>query len=150
MRVTVNGSDVDIDAAHDTPLVYALRNDLHLKATRFGCGAGDCGACLVLMDDRPVASCDTPLWAAAGKSVTTVEGLRDHPLIQALLAEQAAQCGYCVSGMVISAAALLARDPYPDEDAVRAALEPNLCRCGVHSRIIRAVLRSRSAHDAPA
>lgn len=142
MRMTVNGSDVDIEAAPDTPLIYVLRNDLHLKATRFGCGAGDCGACLVLVDGRPVPSCDLPVEAAANASVTTVEGLRDHPLIAALLAEQAAQCGYCVSGMVISAVALLAREPAPDEAAVQAALEPNLCRCGVHNRVIKAVLRT--------
>jgi nicotinate dehydrogenase subunit A len=139
MRVTVNGSDVDIATGQDTPLIYLLRNDLHLKSVRFGCGAGDCGACLVLIDGRPLPSCDTPSWAAAGKSVTTVEGLRDHPLIAAL---QAAQCGYCMSGMVISAVALLERNPSPDEEAIREALEPNLCRCGVHNRIIRAVLRT--------
>jgi nicotinate dehydrogenase subunit A len=141
MRMTVNGSDVDIDIGQDTPLIYLLRNNLHLKSVRFGCGAGDCGACLVLIDGRPLPSCDTPSSAAAGKSVTTVEGLRDHPLIAALLAEQAAQCGYCISGMVISAVALLERNPSPDQEAIRAALEPNLCRCGVHNRVIRAVLQ---------
>jgi nicotinate dehydrogenase subunit A len=142
MRMTVNGSNVDISVGEDTPLIYVLRNDLHLKGTRFGCGAGDCGACLVLIDGRPLPSCDTPLSAAAGRSVTTVEGLRDHPLIAALLAEQAAQCGYCISGMVISAVALLSRNPEPDQAAVREALEPNLCRCGVHNRVIKAVLRA--------
>ncbi len=142
MRMTVNGSDVDISIGEDTPLIYVLRNDLHLKGTRFGCGVGDCGVCLVLIDGQPLPSCDTPLSAAAGRSVTTVEGLRDHPLIAALLAEQAAQCGYCISGMVISAVALLSTNPEPDEAAVREALEPNLCRCGVHNRVIKAVLHS--------
>jgi nicotinate dehydrogenase subunit A len=144
MRLRVNGDDVDVPADRDTPLIYALRNDLHLKATRFGCGDGLCGACLVLLDGDPMTSCDTPLWAAAGKEVTTVEGLRTHPVIAALLEEQAAQCGYCVSGIVISAVALLRRTPRPSEDDVRAALEPNLCRCGVHNRVIRAVRRAGS------
>jgi nicotinate dehydrogenase subunit A len=96
----------------------------------------------VLVDGHPTPACDTPLWAVAGKPVTTVEGLRDHPVIGALLEEQAAQCGYCVSGIVISAVALLARTPNPGESDVRAALEPNLCRCGVHNRVIRAVVRA--------
>jgi nicotinate dehydrogenase subunit A len=142
MRLTVNGAEVEVAADPDTALVYALRNDLHLKATRFGCGEGRCGACLVLVDGHPTPACDTPLWAVAGKSVTTVEGLRDHPVIGALLEEQAAQCGYCLSGIVISAVALLARTPEPAEADVRAALEPNLCRCGVHNRVIRAVVRA--------
>jgi nicotinate dehydrogenase subunit A len=140
MRLRVNGDEVDVPADGDTPLIYALRNDLHLKATRFGCGEGQCGACLVLVDGHPTPSCDTPLWAVEGKAVITVEGLRDHPVIAALLAEQAAQCGYCSSGIVISAVALLARTPRPSEADVRSALEPNLCRCGVHNRVVRAVL----------
>jgi nicotinate dehydrogenase subunit A len=141
MRLTVNGDEVEVAADPDTALVYALRNDLHLKATRFGCGEGRCGACLVLVDGHPTPACDTPLWAVKGRSVTTVEGLRDHPVIGALLEEQAAQCGYCMSGIVISAVALLSRTPAPAEADVRAALEPNLCRCGVHNRVIRAVVR---------
>ena len=142
MRLRVNGDDVEIPADDATPLIYALRNDLHLKATRFGCGDGQCGACLVLVDGHPTPSCETPLWAVAGKTVTTVEALRDHPVIAALLEEQAAQCGYCTSGIVISAVALLTRTPQPSEDEVRAALEPNLCRCGVHNRVITAVRRA--------
>jgi nicotinate dehydrogenase subunit A len=142
MRLTVNGDEVDVPAEDDTPLVYALRNDLQLKGTRFGCGDGLCGACLVLVDGHPTPSCDTPLWAVKGKAVTTVEGLRDHPVIAALLDEQAAQCGYCMSGIVISAVALLARTPQPTEADVRAALEPNPCRCGVHNRVLSAVQRA--------
>ncbi|HEV2783711.1 MAG TPA: (2Fe-2S)-binding protein [Actinophytocola sp.] len=141
MRIRVNGQEVDVDADRDTALLYVLRNDLGLKASRFGCGVGLCGACFVLLDGQPVASCDTPLWAVAGKDVTTVEGLRAHPLLEALTEEQAAQCGYCISGMIISAAALLARSPRPEEREVRVALERNLCRCGVHNRIVRAVRR---------
>jgi nicotinate dehydrogenase subunit A len=123
-----------------------LRNDLDLKGTRFGCGTAQCGACFVLLDGHPVPSCDTPLWSAAGKSVTTVEGLGEagglHPLQQAFLDEQAAQCGYCTSGVLVSAAALLRRNPSPSEDDVRAALDRNLCRCGSHNRMVRAVLRA--------
>lgn len=142
MRLRVNGDDVDVPADRDTPLIYALRNDLHLKGTRFGCGDGLCGSCLVLVDGHPTPSCNTPLWAVEDKPVTTVEGLRDHPVIDALLTEQAAQCGYCTSGIVVSAVALLARTPRPSEADIRTALEPNLCRCGVHNRVIRAVKRA--------
>lgn len=142
MRISVNGQEVDVAADPDTPLLFVLRNDLRLTAARFGCGAGLCGACLVLLDGHPTPSCDTPLWAVGGREVTTVEGLRAHPLLDALTEEQAAQCGYCISGMIISGVALLARTPHPDEHEVRAALEPNLCRCGVHNRIVRAVCRA--------
>ena len=146
IRLEVNGIAREIDAAENTPLLYALRNDLGLTATHFGCGTGECGACHVLLDGVAVASCDTPLWSAAGKKITTVEGLgsaeRPHPLQEALLAEQAAQCGYCLSGILISAAALLERNPDPDDAAVRAALDRNLCRCGSHNRVVRAVLRA--------
>ena len=142
MRLRVNGDDVEVPADPDTPLVYALRNDLRLKGTRFGCGDGLCGACLVLVDGRPTPSCDTPLWAVADKDITTVEGLRSHPVIDALLEEQAGQCGYCLSGIVVSSVALLARTPNPSDQQVREALEPNLCRCGVHNRVVRAVLRA--------
>jgi nicotinate dehydrogenase subunit A len=139
VQITVNGQDVEVSADSDTPLLYVLRNDLGLKASRFGCGAGLCGACLVLVDGHPTTSCDTPLSAVVGKQVTTVEGLRSHPVLDALLDEQAAQCGYCISGIIVSAVALLARTPKPDERQVRTALERNLCRCGVHDRVIRAV-----------
>lgn len=149
LALRVNGTDCEVDAAEDTPLLYVLRNDLGLKAARFGCGTGQCGACFVLIDGRAVASCDTPLWSAAGKEIVTLEGLgtpeRPHPLQAALIVEQAAQCGYCVSGVLMSAAALLMQNAAPDEDEVRAALDRNLCRCGSHNRLVRAVLRAASA-----
>src|SRR5258707_1067591 len=130
------------EADPDTPLLYALRNDLELKGTRFGCGSGQCGACFVLIDSHPAPACDTPLWSAAGKSITTVEGLGTggvlHPLQNAFLAEQAAQCGYCTSGILISAAALLPKNPRPTESEVRAALNRNWCRCGLPNPIGRA------------
>ena len=145
-QLTVNGVESELEASSDTALLYALRNDLGLKGTRFGCGSGQCGACFVLIDGHPAPACDTPLWAAAGKRITTVEGLGKggelHPLQHAFLAEQAAQCGYCTSGILISAAALLARNPRPTESDVRAALDRNLCRCGSHNRMVRAVLRA--------
>jgi nicotinate dehydrogenase subunit A len=151
LRIQVNGTEHEVSAAADTPLLYVLRNQLGLKAAHFGCGTGECGACRVLIDGRAVASCDTPLWAAAGKNITTAEGLGDaahpHPLQSALIAEQAGQCGYCLPGILISAAALLARQPRPNETEVRAALDDNLCRCGSHNRIVRAVLRAAQAEN---
>ena len=145
-RLTVNGTESELEAGPDTPLLYTLRNDLGLKGTRFGCGSGQCGACFVLIDGNPAPACDTPLWATAGKRITTVEGLSEgrelHPLQHAFLAEQAAQCGYCTSGILISAAALLAKNPRPTEREVREALDRNLCRCGSHNRMVRAVLRA--------
>lgn len=145
-RFTVNRAPTEVEASRDTPLLYALRNDLGLKGTRFGCGSGQCGACFVLIDGHAAPACDTPLWSAAGKSITTVEGLGPsgalHPLQEAFLAEQAAQCGFCTSGILISAAALLANNPRPTENEVRAALDRNLCRCGSHNRMVRAVLRA--------
>ncbi len=144
--LNVNGIERSISAAADTPLLYILRNDLQLKGTRFGCGLGQCGACNVLIDGRNVQSCDTPLWAAAGKRITTIEGLgtpeRLHPLQQAFIDEQAAQCGYCASGIIMSAKALLDRNPNPGEDEIRAVLDRNLCRCGTHTRIVRAIQRA--------
>lgn len=144
--LNVNGIERSITAEADTPLLYILRNDLQLKGTRFGCGLGQCGACNVLIDGRNVQSCDTPLWAAAGKRITTIEGLgtpeRLHPLQQAFIDEQAAQCGYCASGIIMSAKALLDRNPNPGEDEIRAALDRNLCRCGTHTRIVRAIQRA--------
>ena len=152
-RLSVNGTEHAITAAGDTSLLYVLRNDLGLKAAHFGCGTGECGACRVLLDGRAVASCDTPLWAAAGKNITTVEGLGDeahpHPLQSAFIAEQAGQCGYCLPGILISAAALLGDKPMPNESEVRAALDQNLCRCGSHNRIVRAVLRAAQKISAP-
>ena len=146
MQLKVNGVEQAVAADPATPLLSVLRGQLGLTATHFGCGANQCGACNVLMDGQAVASCDTPLWAAAGKDITTVEGLgtpdRPHALQRAFIAEQAMQCGYCISGILMSAAALLKRNPDPSEAEVRNALDRNLCRCGAHNRIVRAVLRA--------
>jgi nicotinate dehydrogenase subunit A len=146
VTLRVNGIERTIEADPQTPLLSVLRNALGLTATHFGCGANECGACHVLLDGHAVAACDTPLWAAVDKELITLEGLgtpeRPHPLQSAFLAEQAAQCGYCLSGMLISAAALLRRNPDPTAAEVRTALDRNLCRCGAHNRIVRAVLRA--------
>jgi nicotinate dehydrogenase subunit A len=146
VKLRVNGLEHVVEADPATPLLSVLRGQLGLMGTHFGCGANQCGACHVLVGEHAVAACDTPLWAAAGKEVTTVEGLgtpeRPHPLQRAFIAEQAMQCGYCISGILISAAALLKRNPSPSEADVRAALDRNLCRCGSHNRIVRAVLRA--------
>lgn len=140
----VNGEAVSFDASPQTPLLYALRNDLDLKGARYGCGVGDCGACMVMIDGRPANACDTPLEAIEGKAVRTVEALGQTPvgdaLVRAFTQHQAAQCGYCASGVLISAAGLLERNPSPDAQEVRAALDRHLCRCGAHQRIVRAVL----------
>ena len=144
--LTVNGAQVEVQADDDTTLLHVLRHQLDLAGPRFGCGVGLCGACFVLLDGKAAPACDTPMWAAAGKDVVTVEGLADgdvlHPLQQAFLDLQAAQCGFCVSGVLVSAAALLAENPQPDEPAVLAALDRNLCRCGVQRRMVAAVLRA--------
>jgi nicotinate dehydrogenase subunit A len=149
VRFSVNGVERTVTADASTPLLAVLRGPLELTGSRFGCGVGQCGACNVLLDDQAVSSCDTPLWAVAGKNVTTVEGLgtaeHPHPLQSAFIAEQAMQCGYCVSGILISAAALLRRNPDPTEAEVRAALDRNLCRCGAHNRMVGAVLRAAKA-----
>ncbi|MDP3084584.1 MAG: (2Fe-2S)-binding protein [Rubrivivax sp.] len=145
VRFSVNGVAQAVIAAPKTPLLDVLREQLQLKGTRFGCGAGECGACQVLLDGRAVPACDTPLWAVAGHEVTTVEGLGWPGLREAFVAEQAAQCGYCTSGMLIGAAALLKRQPRPSEAEVRQALDGHLCRCGAHNRIVRAVLRAAAA-----
>jgi nicotinate dehydrogenase subunit A len=146
VRLRVNGVEHAIEADPATPLLGVLRGRLGLTASHFGCGANQCGACNVLVDGQAVASCDTPLWAAAGKDITTAEGLgtpeRPHPLQTAFIAEQAMQCGYCIPGILISAAAILRRNPNPSETEVRTALDRNLCRCGAHNRIVRAVLRA--------
>jgi len=144
----VNGAEHALQAPPDTPLVYALRNDLKLKGTRFGCGTGHCGSCTVLMDGNAVQSCDTPLWAAAGREITTIEGLggdKPHPLISAFVEEQALQCGYCINGIVMAAAALLRKNPHPDDAQIAAALDRHLCRCGTHVRILRAIHRAAKA-----
>jgi nicotinate dehydrogenase subunit A len=149
--LTVNDRAVEVESHPDTPLLSVLRNDLDLPGSRFGCGVGLCGACFVMVDGTAVPSCDTPMWAADGTTVVTVEGLGDqdglHPVQQAILDGQAAQCGFCISGIAVSAAALLRRNPAPDEDAVVEALDRNLCRCGVQRRVVDAVLRAGSAAD---
>ena len=148
IELKLNGRAWTVQAEETTPLLYILRNDCGLKGTRFGCGASQCGSCHVLLDGKSVPACDTPLWAAEGKAVVTVEGLSNegvlHPLQQAFVDEQAAQCGYCLSGILISAAALLQTHPQPTEAQVRESLDKHLCRCGTHNRIVRAVLRAAS------
>ncbi len=144
--LTVNGQLTQVEADDNTPLVYVLREQLGLKGTRLGCGQSQCGACHVMLEGVSVPACDTPLWAAENKAVLTIEGLGQpdalHALQQAFIDEQAAQCGYCVSGILVSAAALLAKCPQPSEGQVREALDPHLCRCGAHNRMVRAVLKA--------
>ena len=140
----VNGERVSVTpASDDTPLLDVLRNALGLMGTRFGCGLEQCGSCTVLVDGQPEKSCGKPVWAVAGKSVVTIEGLgtkeKPHPLQQAFLDEQAGQCGYCLSGIIVSAKALLDRNPSPTRAEIAAALDGNICRCGSHNRILRAV-----------
>jgi aerobic-type carbon monoxide dehydrogenase small subunit (CoxS/CutS family) len=151
--LTVNGRRVEIDRPDDTPLLTALRDALGLVGTRFGCGQGLCGACTVLLDGAPVLSCDTPLWQAADTSVVTVEGLAaDGPnaVQQSLIDRQAAQCGFCISGIVVRATALLEEHLDADAAQVAAALERHLCRCGTHQRIVEAVLAARPTAPAGA
>lgn len=142
----VNGREHELEADADTPLVYLLRNDLQLKGTRFGCGTGHCGACTVLVDGNPVQSCDTPLWSAAGHDIVTIEGLGErgalHPLQRAFIEEQAVQCGYCINGIIMAAAALLSRNNHPSDEEIISSLERHLCRCGTHARILRAIRRA--------
>ena len=141
MKLVVNGQPKEVAANENTPLLYVLRNDLGLVGSRFGCGSGQCGACFVMVDGKPMASCDLPISFLENKTVTTVEGLNGK-VQKVLLAEQAAQCGYCMSGIIISAAALLERNPSPSEKEVKEALDKNLCRCGSHNRVVRAVMRA--------
>jgi nicotinate dehydrogenase subunit A len=147
--INVNGQAHDVDADPATPLLYVLRNDLALNGAKFGCGLGQCGACTVLLDDAAVYSCLVPLAALAGRKVTTVEGLgtlaEPGPLQRAFMDEQAAQCGYCIAGMMIRAQALLARTRTFTDQELRAHMQPNLCRCGTHMRILRAVRRAAEA-----
>jgi nicotinate dehydrogenase subunit A len=144
MIVEVNGTERTVEAAPETPLLYVLRNDLGLPGTRFGCGSGQCGACLVLIDGRAMASCDLPVSFVSGKKVTTIEGLGgEHPVQKALERHQAAQCGYCMSGIVMSAVALLSEVKSPSEEQVKQALDKNLCRCGSHNRVVKAILDVR-------
>jgi nicotinate dehydrogenase subunit A len=146
VTLTVNGQRRTVRAAPDTPLLYVLRNDLELDAAKFGCGLAQCGACTVVVDGKAVRSCVAPISSVAGKKIVTLEGLGSeqklHPLQKAFLDEQAAQCGYCIAGMIMSAKALLDAHPHPDEAEVRRALAGNLCRCGTHNRIVRAVQRA--------
>lgn len=143
---SVNGKPVRLTIAADTPLLLALRNDLQLNGPKYGCGLGECGACTVLLDGKVARSCMLPAQVAVGREVTTLEGLGSldhlHPVQQAFIEEQAAQCGYCLNGMVMTTAALLQRIPHPSEQQVRKALAHNLCRCGTHVEIIRAVMRA--------
>ena len=147
IALTVNGHTHQVDVDPDTPLLYVLRNELALNGAKFGCGVGQCGACTVLLDGKPVFSCLLPVAALRSRQVRTLEGLASPdgtpgPLSIAFEAEQAAQCGYCIAGMIVRAHALLERNNRPTEDEVRAYLAPNLCRCGTHLRILRAVRRA--------
>jgi len=146
ITLKVNGQSQAIDVEPDTPLLYVLRNDLALNGAKFGCGLGQCGACTVHVDGAPRRSCVTDVSTVVGKEVVTLEGLgtsdRPHPLQQAFIDEQAAQCGYCANGMIMRAAALLARTPHPSRDEILTAMSSNLCRCGTHMRIVRAIARA--------
>jgi len=147
----VNGREHQVDADADTPLLYVLRDDLKLNAAKFGCGLGQCGSCTVIVDGRAVLSCVTPLLLVEGKQVTTLEGLgtveAPAPIQRAFMEEQAAQCGYCIAGMMMRAQALLQRNSRPSDEQIRAELESHLCRCGTHMRILRAVHRAARLMD---
>jgi nicotinate dehydrogenase subunit A len=149
VSLKVNGAVHSVAAEPDTPLLYVLRNDLGLNAAKFGCGLGQCGACTVLVDGAPMRSCITPIGTLGQLEITTLEGLgtidRPHPLQSAFVAEQAAQCGYCIPGMIMMAKALLDRTQQPREAEVRLELAGNLCRCGTHNRIVRAILKAANA-----
>ena len=146
ITLTVNGRDHRLDVEPDTPLLYVLRDDLELNAAKFGCGLGQCGACTVMVDGKAVLSCVTPALLLEGKKITTLEGLgtiKDPaPIQRAFIEEQAAQCGFCIAGMAMRAQALLQRNARPTDEQIRAELEPHLCRCGTHMRILRAVHRA--------
>src|SRR6202047_327834 len=145
-RFRLNGVETTVDADPDRSLLSILRGPLGMTGPRFGCGSGEWGGCNVLVGNHAVAACDTPAWSVAGKDITTIEGLgsaeNPHPLQRAFIAEQALQCGYCISGILMSAAALLKQNPKPSDAEVRAALDRNLCRCGSQNRMVRAVLRA--------
>jgi len=150
IQLHVNGVQRSVDAWDaEMPLLYALRNDLGLHAAKFGCGLGQCGSCTVLLDDAPVRSCTVKVGDVAGRRVVTAEGLgspeRPHPVQAAFIAEQAAQCGYCTNGMVVGVVALLRREPRPTREQAQHALAGNLCRCGSHDRVLRAVQRAADA-----
>jgi nicotinate dehydrogenase subunit A len=149
LRLTVNGRIHDVTAAPDTPLLYLLRNDLALNGPKYGCGLGECGACTVLIDGTAARSCVIPAGSCTGRAIVTLEGLGSSaapdPVQQAFIDEQAAQCGYCLNGMIMTAKALLARNPHPTEREIAEALRYNLCRCGTHVEIVRAVKRAGQA-----
>jgi aerobic-type carbon monoxide dehydrogenase small subunit (CoxS/CutS family) len=146
ITLSVNGRDHQVDADPATPLLYVLRDDLEMNGAKFGCGLGQCGSCMVLVDGAPVVSCVTPIVVLEGRAIRTVEGLGTiddpGPVQRAFMEEQAAQCGYCIPGFMISAQALLERTPSPSDAEIREALKPNLCRCGTHMRIMKAVRRA--------
>jgi nicotinate dehydrogenase subunit A len=148
IELKVNGQSHKVSADPDTPLLYVLRDDLQLNAAKFGCGLGQCGSCTVLVDGTPTLSCVTPIMLLGGRQITTVEGLGTPedpgPMQRAFIEEQSAQCGYCIPGMMMRAQALLLRNPRASDTEIRAYLEPNLCRCGTHMRILRAVKRAAS------
>ena len=149
MTLKVNGREHQVDAEADTPLLYVLREDIKLNAAKFGCGLGQCGACTVIVDGKAVLSCVTPMVLLEGKQVTTLEGLgtiaEPAPIQRAFMEEQAAQCGYCIAGMMMRAQALLQKNTRPTDEQIRSELEPHLCRCGTHMRILRAVRRAGAA-----
>ena len=149
MKLKVNGQSRMVNVDPGTPLLYVLRNDLELRGPRFGCGLAQCGACSVLMEGNAIRSCVTPVSAALNKNITTLEGLgsveHPHPLQAAFIEEQAAQCGYCMNGMIINAKALLDKNGNPSEEEIKKALDPILCRCGSHLRVIRAIRRAAGA-----
>ena len=146
ITLKVNGRNAEVAADPETPLLYVLRNDLKLKGARYGCGLGQCGACTVIIDGKAVQSCDVPVSAVIEKEITTIEGIsrngKLHPLQEAFVAEQAAQCGYCATGIIMSAKALLDANPKATEKEIRTALKGNLCRCGTHQRILHAIQRA--------
>jgi aerobic-type carbon monoxide dehydrogenase small subunit (CoxS/CutS family) len=149
VEFTINGRPARVDADGSTPLLSVLRDELGLRGTRFGCGTEQCGACVVLIDGEPAYSCTREVGTLDGKAVTTVEGLSRngalHPLQQAFLDEQAGQCGYCLSGILVAASALLKKNPKPSRADIVAALDPHLCRCGIHNRVVRAVQKASAA-----
>ena len=145
IRLTVNGHDHDVDAEPDTPLLYVLRDELGLNGAKFGCGLGQCGACTVMLDGQAVFSCLTPIAVLPGRNVRTIEGLGMNAVQHAFITEQAAQCGYCIAGMVMRAQALLEHNPHPSEPEIRQHMAVNLCRCGTHMRILAAVRRAAVA-----
>ncbi len=149
IKLNVNGKEHTVESASDTPLLYVLRNQLELNGPKFGCGLSQCGACMVLLDGKSTPSCQLPVGTAAKSKITTLEGLMDengglHKIQEAFVKEQAAQCGYCLNGIIIASVALLNENPSPTDDEIKEKLKLNICRCGVHSRVVRAVRRASS------